>query len=88
MEAVLGLAKRNKQLASVKTQAAARLHAVLAALIPGGLGKENGASPGGCAAALGPVAPIDASPGAKQRHRLNQPSAKPARNPSLGARGP
>ena len=34
------LAKRHKQLASLKTQAAARLHAVLAALIPGGLGKE------------------------------------------------
>jgi transposase len=34
------LAKRHKQLASLKTQAAARLHAVLAALIPGGMGKE------------------------------------------------
>jgi transposase len=34
------LAKRHKQLANLKTQAAARLHAVLAALIPGGLGKE------------------------------------------------
>ncbi|MDJ0952611.1 MAG: IS110 family transposase [Acidimicrobiia bacterium] len=34
------LAKRHKQLASLKTQAAARLHAVLALLIPGGLGKE------------------------------------------------
>ena len=36
------LAKRHKQLglASLKTQAAARLHAVLAQLIPGGLGKE------------------------------------------------
>jgi transposase len=34
------LAKRHKQLASLKTQAAARLHTVLAALIPGGLGKE------------------------------------------------
>ena len=34
------LAKRHKQLASLKTQAAARLHAVLAALIPGGLAKE------------------------------------------------
>jgi transposase len=34
------LAKRHKQLASLKTQAACRLHAVLAALIPGGLGKE------------------------------------------------
>jgi transposase len=34
------LAKRHKQLAGSKTQAAARLHAVLAALIPGGLGKE------------------------------------------------
>ncbi len=34
------LAKRHKQLAGLKTQAAARLHAVLAALIPGGLGKE------------------------------------------------
>ncbi len=34
------LAKRHKQLAGLKTQAASRLHAVLAALIPGGLGKE------------------------------------------------
>lgn len=34
------LARRHKQLASHKTQAAARLHAVLATLIPGGLGKE------------------------------------------------
>jgi transposase len=34
------LAKRHKQLASRKTQAACRLHAVLATLIPGGLGKE------------------------------------------------
>jgi transposase len=34
------LAKRHKQLASLKTQAASRLHAVLATLIPGGLGKE------------------------------------------------
>ena len=34
------LAKRHKQLASLKTQAAARLHATLAQLIPGGLGKE------------------------------------------------
>ncbi len=34
------LAKRHKQLSSLKTQAAARLHAVLAALVPGGLGKE------------------------------------------------
>ncbi len=34
------LAKRHKQLASLKTQAAARLHATLAALIPGGMGKE------------------------------------------------
>lgn len=34
------LAKRHKQLASLKTQAACRLHAVLATLIPGGLGKE------------------------------------------------
>jgi len=34
------LAKRHKQLASLKTQAAARLHTVLAALIPGRLGKE------------------------------------------------
>jgi transposase len=34
------LAKRHKQLSSLKTQAAARLHAVLAVLIPGGLGKE------------------------------------------------
>ncbi len=34
------LAKRHKQLASRKTQAACRLHAILAALVPGGLGKE------------------------------------------------
>jgi transposase len=34
------LAKRHKQLSSLKTQAAARLHAVLAELIPGGMGKE------------------------------------------------
>ncbi len=34
------LAKRHKQLAGLKTQAAARLHAVLATLVPGGLGKE------------------------------------------------
>ncbi|MCP5115008.1 MAG: IS110 family transposase [bacterium] len=34
------LAKRHKQLAGLKTQAAARLHAVLATLIPGGMGKE------------------------------------------------
>jgi hypothetical protein len=34
------LAKRHKQLASLKTQAACRLHAVLAALILGGMGKE------------------------------------------------
>ncbi len=34
------LAKRHKQLSSLKTQAACRLHAVLAALTPGGLGKE------------------------------------------------
>ena len=34
------LAKRHKQLASLKTQAACRLHAVLAQLTPGGLGKE------------------------------------------------
>ncbi len=34
------LAKRHKQLAGLKTQAAARLHVVLATLIPGGLGKE------------------------------------------------
>ena len=34
------LGKRHKQLSSLKTQAAARLHAVLAALIPGGMGKE------------------------------------------------
>ena len=34
------LARRHKQLAGLKTQAASRLHAVLAALIPGGLGKE------------------------------------------------
>ena len=34
------LAKRHKQLAGLKTQAAARLHAVLATLVPGGLSKE------------------------------------------------
>ncbi len=34
------LGRRHKQLAGLKTQAASRLHAVLAALIPGGLGKE------------------------------------------------
>ena len=34
------LAKRHKQLAGLKTQAACRLHGVLATLIPGGLGKE------------------------------------------------
>jgi hypothetical protein len=34
------LAKWHKQLSSLKTQAACRLHAVLAVLIPGGLGKE------------------------------------------------
>ena len=34
------LAKRHTQLSSLKTQAAARLHAVLAALIPGGLSTE------------------------------------------------
>lgn len=34
------LAKRHKQLASLKTQAAARLHATLAALTPGGMSKE------------------------------------------------
>lgn len=34
------LAKRHKQLSSLKTQAAARLHDVLAALIPGGMRKE------------------------------------------------
>jgi hypothetical protein len=34
------LAKRHKQLAGLKTQAAARLHALLATLIPGGLGIE------------------------------------------------
>ena len=34
------LAKRHKQLSSLKTQAAARLHATLAAMIPGGLSKE------------------------------------------------
>jgi transposase len=34
------LAQRHKQLAGLKTQAAARLHAVLATLVPGGLGKE------------------------------------------------
>jgi transposase len=34
------LARRHKQLASLKTQAAGRLHAELATLIPGGLAKE------------------------------------------------
>ncbi len=34
------LAKRHKQLSSLKTQAAARLHAVLATLTPGGMRKE------------------------------------------------
>ncbi|HJR86517.1 MAG TPA: IS110 family transposase [Acidimicrobiia bacterium] len=34
------LARRHKQLAGSKTQTASRLHAVLATLIPGGLGKE------------------------------------------------
>lgn len=34
------LAKRHKQLASLKTQAASRLHAVLATLIPGGMSGE------------------------------------------------
>ncbi|MEA2001092.1 MAG: IS110 family transposase [Actinomycetota bacterium] len=34
------LAKRHKQLAGLKTQAASRLHAVLATLLPGGMGKE------------------------------------------------
>ncbi|MDH3262342.1 MAG: IS110 family transposase [Acidimicrobiia bacterium] len=34
------LVKRHKQLSSLKTQSACRLHAVLATLIPGGLGKE------------------------------------------------
>ncbi len=34
------LAKRHKQLTSFKTQAASRLDAMLAALIPGGMGKE------------------------------------------------
>ena len=34
------LAKRHKQLSSLKTQAACRLHALLATLIPGGLSKE------------------------------------------------
>jgi transposase len=34
------LAKRHKQLASLKTQAASRLHAVLATLLPGGMRKE------------------------------------------------
>jgi transposase len=34
------LGRRHKQLASLKTQAASRLHAVLADLVPGGLGKE------------------------------------------------
>jgi transposase len=35
------LGRRHKQLAGLKTQAASRLHAVLAVLIPGGLGKEK-----------------------------------------------
>ena len=34
------MARRHKQLSSLKTQAASRIHAVLATLIPGGLGKE------------------------------------------------
>lgn len=34
------LARRHKQLAGLKTQAACRLHAVLATLVPGGMGKE------------------------------------------------
>jgi transposase len=34
------LAKRHKQLSSLKTQAASRLHAVLATLLPGGMQKE------------------------------------------------
>ncbi len=34
------LVKRHKDLASLKTQAACRLHAILATLVPGGLGKE------------------------------------------------
>jgi transposase len=34
------LAKRHKQLASLKTQAASRLHAVLAVLLPGGMSGE------------------------------------------------
>jgi transposase len=34
------LAKRHKQLASLKTQAACRLHATLATLVPGGMSKE------------------------------------------------
>ena len=34
------MARRHKQLSSRKTQSASRLHAVLATLIPGGLGKE------------------------------------------------
>ena len=34
------LAKRHKQLASLKTQAASRLHAVLAVLVPGGMSRE------------------------------------------------
>jgi transposase len=34
------LAKRHKQLSSLKTQAASRLHAVLATLVPGGMDKE------------------------------------------------
>ena len=34
------LAKRHKQLAGLKTQAACPLHAVLATLLPGGMGKE------------------------------------------------
>ena len=97
------LAKRHKQLASLKTQAACRLHAVLAALVPGGLGKEmvprqasellRRVRPATMVeaerkriahqllaevrrletelAAYNGTAPIEASSGARKRHRLN-----------------
>jgi transposase len=50
------LAKRHKQLSGLKTQAACRLHAVLATLIPGGLGKEM--VPRQASALLGRVRPV------------------------------
>ena len=49
------LAMRHKQLSSLKTQAAARLHAVLATLIPGGLNSEM--TPNKAAALLRRVRP-------------------------------